>query len=78
MRKRRLVAPESAAPLPRVTWGKLALADPKTRRQVDRGSLALADAVLKSADVSRDDEGNAHRVRLTFAITAGSIAYAPR
>src|SRR5712692_3382612 len=58
--------------------GKLALADPKTRRQMDRASLALADAVLKSADVSRDDEGNAHRVRLTFAITAGSIASAPR
>src|SRR6266851_5677841 len=58
--------------------GKLALADPKTRRQMDRASLALADAILKSADVSRDDEGNAHRVRLTFAITAGSIASAPR
>jgi hypothetical protein len=58
--------------------GKLALADPKTRRQMDRASLALADAVLKSADVSRDDEGNAHRVRLTFAITAGAIASAPR
>src|SRR6266849_6389635 len=56
--------------------GKLALADPKTRRQMDRASLALADAVLKSADVSRDDEGNAHRVRLTFAITVGSIASA--
>lgn len=53
--------------------GKLALADPKTRRQMDRASLALADAVLKSADVSRDNEGEVHRVRLTFVITANQI-----
>jgi hypothetical protein len=53
--------------------GKLALADPKTRRQMDPASLALADSILKSADVSRDTEGDVHRVRLTFAITAGQL-----
>ncbi len=54
-------------------FARLALADPKTRRQMDPASLALADSILKSADVSRDSEGDVHRVRITFVITAGQL-----
>ncbi|HXN24485.1 MAG TPA: hypothetical protein VOA41_17230 [Candidatus Dormibacteraeota bacterium] len=54
--------------------GRMALADPKTGRQMDPATLRVLGTLLRSAEVSRDDKGQVHRVRLTFVISQKAVA----
>lgn len=47
-----------------------ALADPKTRRQLDAETLAALDEMLKTVDISRIDRGEAKAVRVVFFVTS--------
>jgi hypothetical protein len=58
--------------------GKMALSDPKTRRQMDPATLAVLEALLGSAEVSRDDKNHVHRVRLSLALTQTMLAQPPK
>lgn len=53
--------------------GRMALADPKTRRQIEPAALPLLEALLRGTEVSRDDKGSVHRVRLTLVISQKTI-----
>lgn len=54
--------------------GQMALSDRKTRRQMDAATLPLVEALLRTAEVSSADKSDAHRVRLTFAVTQKMLA----
>jgi hypothetical protein len=56
----------------------MALSDPKTRRQMDPATLAVLEALLGSAEVSRDDKNHVHRVRLSLALTQTMLAQPPK
>lgn len=56
--------------------GQMALSDPKTRRQMDAPTLPLVRALLRSAEVSQSDNGNAHRVRLTLVLSQEALGAA--
>jgi hypothetical protein len=53
--------------------GRMALSDPKTRRQMDPATLLLLGALLRGAEVSRDDQDQVHRVRLTLVISQKAL-----
>lgn len=57
--------------------GQMALADPKTRRQMDPATLPLLEALLRGAEVSRYDKGGAHRVRVTFILSEKMLRAPP-
>lgn len=56
--------------------GGMALADPKTRRQMDPAVLPLLEGLLRGAEVSRDEKSNAHRVRLALVISQKALGAA--
>ena len=70
-------SPENARQLSGVLDGlrmlaQVALADPNTRRRMQPAALALADSLLRSADISRSDT----TVRMMFELTGKEISRA--
>jgi hypothetical protein len=57
---------------------RMGLGDPKTRRRLDPATLSLLEALLRGAEVSQENKGPWHRVRLTFVITQDSIHLTPK